>query len=116
MYSPRLYLKDAWNSAPLGISVLSQAAAWWYVFEFIRPAGEQAFLHYNSVFGVDLVGAWWKIIYAPLFGLAVILVNHGLSWYFYSHDRFLARLLSLIAAVCQLGMVLAVYLLVVINS
>jgi hypothetical protein len=116
MYAPRLFLKDLWNSIPLGISLAAQAASWWYVFEFIRPAGEQAFLHYNSVFGVDLVGPWWKIIYAPLAGLGIIVLNYVLGWWIYPSDRFLSRLLSFFAAICQLGMLLSLYLLVVINS
>ncbi len=93
-YSPKLYFRDLWISAPLLGSILIQIFLWWDLISNIGSDAGQVFLHYNIIFGVDLVGDWWKLYLTPLVGVAVILLNYFFSFMFYSADKFLARLLS----------------------
>ena len=51
---------------PLSFSGLLQVWDWWYVVSNIHSSSGQIFLHYTSLFGVDLVGEWWKIFYLPI--------------------------------------------------
>ena len=101
---------------PVGVCALAQAVILWYMFAFIRPAGEQAFLHYSAVLGVDLVGPWWRLIFLPLVGAGIIAINFIFSFWLYDKDRFLSRLLSIGAAACLLGLVFAMYLMTILNS
>lgn len=76
---------------------------------------ESVFLHYNIVFGVDLVGSWWKIYYLPLAGLLVFLLNYTLSFVFYKTDKFLSRLLNFWSLLFHLFLLAVVILLVRLN-
>lgn len=93
-YFYKLYFRDLWVSAPLLSVILIQIFLWGYLFFNIRPDAGQIFLHYSIIFGVDLVGDWWKIYYLPLVGVLVVLFNYFFSGLLYSVDKFLARLLS----------------------
>ncbi len=93
-YSPKLYFRDLWASVPLLGAILIQIFMWWYLISNIRSDVGQIFLHYNIIFGVDLVGDWWKIYFIPLAGMLIVLLNYFFSLMFYSVDKFLARLLS----------------------
>ncbi|MDD2757774.1 MAG: hypothetical protein PHD72_00150 [Patescibacteria group bacterium] len=114
-YLLKVFFKDLWMMVPLAVAALAEVFMWAYVFISIRPSGEQFFLHYNIIFGVDLVGEWWKILYLPLGGLLIILVNFTLAVLLYNTDRVLARLLAAFAGVFELFLVWAVYLIVNIN-
>lgn len=116
LFPPKLYLKDRWILLPLVVIAATQAFAWWYVISKIRPTGEQLFLHYNIIFGVDLVGEWWKLWLLPLGGLVLWLVNFLLSYFFYNHNRFLARFLAVTTALFEVLLVVAILLIVSLNG
>ena len=88
---------------------------WWYLIANIRPSSDQIFLHYNMVFGIDLVGNWQKIFYLPAGGLLIFLVDYLASWYFYSYDKFLSRLLSFWSVLLQFFLAFAVWLIANLN-
>ena len=72
-------------------------------------------LHYNILFGVDYVGLWWRIIFIPATGLAVILVNALLGWLFCQKDQFFAHVLNFVSLLVQIILVAASFLLVFLN-
>lgn len=108
-YSPKLYLRDKWVLLPLIFIVLAQIIMWWYLAKNIKPGADQIFLHYNVVFGIDLLGAWWKIYLLPAGGLLTFLVNYFLSFLFYSFDRTLSRFLSFLTLPLQIFLLIAVF-------
>ncbi|OGH94976.1 MAG: hypothetical protein A2538_04785 [Candidatus Magasanikbacteria bacterium RIFOXYD2_FULL_41_14] len=114
-YNIKLYLQDHFIGRLLGLAVFIQIFMWWYILSSVHPGGEQVFLHYNIVFGIDLIGNWQKLLYLPLGGLLILLVNYLVSWLFYSQDKFLARLLSVWSVLAQLFLALAVWLIVGLN-
>ncbi len=114
-YSLKLYFRDPWVSAPLLGSILIQIFLWWYLIANIHPEAGQIFLHYNIIFGVDLVGSWWKIYLIPLAGVAVALLNYFFSLMFYSVDKFLARLMSGWVLFFHLFLLIGIILLVRLN-
>jgi|SRR3989344_8803564 len=111
-YSPKLFFKDPWIFGPLIGSVLSQLIVWWYILANIKPTVEQIFLHYNVVFGVDLIGDWWKIYYLPLVGIIVMLVNYISGLYFYGHDKLLSRVLTFFTVFFHVFLLIAIVLIV----
>jgi len=114
-YSPRLYFKDKRIFVPIIGVFLAQIFSWWYILSNIRPSSDQFFLHYNITFGVDLAGEWWKILYLPLSGILVLLINVILSFYFYNAEKFLSGLLILLALLFNIFLVIAVFLIVNLN-
>jgi len=116
MYSPRLYLRDLWISLPLLMIFLIQIFIWYLLIANIRPSLEQVFLHYNIIFGVDLIGEWWKIFYLPIAGLIVLLFDYFLSFLFYKSNKFLGRLLSFAVLFFHCFLLAGVALLVRLNT
>ena len=114
-YSPKLYFRDLWISAPLLGVILIQIFLWWYLISNIHPDAGQIFLHYNIIFGVDLVGDWWKLYLTPLAGVIVILLNYFFSLMFYSTDKFLARLMSLWVLFFHIFLMIGLVLLIRLN-
>ena len=114
-YSPKLFLRDWWVLGSLVVVALSQIFSWSYLIYYIRPSTEQLFLHYNIVFGVDLVGAWWKIYFLPLGGFVSALINYIFSLAFYDSDKILARFLSFVSAVVHIFLIIAIIFIVGLN-
>lgn len=114
-YSPRLYFRDWRINVPLAGSVILQAIMWWYVAARISPTSEQIFLHYNIIFGIDLVGEWWKMFYLPASGAGILLVNYLLSYFLYGSDRLLARLISFLTVFIEILLLVGIVLIVRLN-
>lgn len=114
-YLLKIFFKDPWVLLPLIISALSEGYMWYYILSNLGGRNDNLFLHYNIIFGVDLVGSWWKILFLPLGGLAVIVVNYLLSLWLYNIDKIVARMLTMFCGVFLLFLSLAVYLIVDIN-
>lgn len=114
-YHPKIFWKDRWILIPSLITAVCQAFSWIYFILHIRPSADQFLLHYNIIFGVDLVGAWYKLFFIPLGGLLTFLVNLGIAWFFYGDDKILARFLAFFATLINIFLALAAYLIIGLN-
>ncbi len=94
---------------------LLHAATWIWLLVNIHPQEEPIFLHYNTLFGVDLVGEWWHIVFIPITGLFLFLINSFLGWCLFAKDRLAAYVLVGVAVFCQLFLFIASCLLVFLN-
>ena len=112
---PKVYWKDRWVWLPALFMLSFQLFMWVYAALYVRPTADQIFLHYNVVFGVDLIGAWWKILAVPFGGFVIFLLNFSLSWYCYSDDKILARFLAFVATLLNLFLAVAFFLVVGLN-
>ncbi|HLD31888.1 MAG TPA: hypothetical protein VJB37_03270 [Patescibacteria group bacterium] len=93
-YPLKLYFRAWPNLVSLVLSLLIDLFLFVWLFWEIRPQEELIFLHYNILFGVDYVGEWWKIIYLPLGGIGILLINGFLGWWLFRRDRFSAYVLN----------------------
>lgn len=115
-YLLKIFIKDLIILIPLIISFVVQCFVWIYIFLNIGSDRDQLFLHYNIIFGVDLVGSWWKILALPFGGLLIILINFTLSFFSYSNSKIIARMLTIFTAIFQIFLAWAVILVIYINS
>ena len=115
LYSPKLFVRDPWVLIPLSLSIVFQLLSWWYPYAHIHASAGQIFLHYTSLFGVDLVGEWWKIFYLPVGGLVIVLVNFTVSFLFYRMDKFLSRFLCIFTLLIEIFLTIAIWLIVGLN-
>jgi len=115
LYLLKVFFRDLWISLSLIFCGFCQGLSWWWILARGRFGGESFFLHYNIIFGVDLVGEWWRVFFLPLGGLLVIAVNLAMGIFLYNSDKFFSRLLALAAAGIQAAVLTAVYLLVSLN-
>jgi len=115
MYPLKLYLKNPLNSTFLVLAFLMNVSIWiWLLFD-IGPREEQIFLHYNILYGVDLIGSWGKVLYIPVIGLFVFITNASLGWLLFERSKIPAYLLSAGSVICHIFLLLATYLLVFLN-
>lgn len=111
----KLYIKRLPILVMTILFLLFHSATWIWLYSNILPQSDPIFLHYNTLFGVDLVGPWWKIIYVPLSGLFIFVINFFIGWYLFQKDHFSAYLLVGVATLCQLLLFISSFLLVFLN-
>ena len=95
----RLALREA---RTVRVSLLIAGAmnllAWILFFWFVLPRLSTApffSLHYTVYFGVDRIGAPWRLVSLPAIGLVVLLVNAVLIARLYVHERLAATLVTI---------------------
>lgn len=115
LYPIKLYLKKRPNLIMLSLGLLLNIALWLWLRIHIGSDTQQVFLHYNILFGVDLIGPWFKIFYLPMTGLAIFLFNGILAWLLFPRDRFASYVLNVISVLCQILLFVAGWLLVYLN-
>ncbi|OGY79918.1 MAG: hypothetical protein A3B74_01550 [Candidatus Kerfeldbacteria bacterium RIFCSPHIGHO2_02_FULL_42_14] len=97
-------------------TVLFNAGLWGFLAYNIHPQPEPLFLHYNIFFGVDFIGAWYRIFFLPGFGLGVLLMNAILAFFLLKRDLVLHYLVLSTTLVIQIILIVAGILIVLINS
>ena len=115
IYPLKLYIKYRPNLILLVTSLVLNAVSWFWLLWNIRPQTEEIFLHYTVLYGVDLVGPWSKVLYLPISGLFIILVNAFIGWILFREDRFFAQIFNGVAVFCQCILLIATTILVFLN-
>ena len=115
MYPIKLYFKHLPHLIMLPLGLLLNLASWVWLLWQIKPQPDPIFLHYNVLFGVDFIGEWWKVLYLPIVGLFIFLLNGILAWVLFSKDKFVAELLNFVSVFCQVIILIAAALLVFLN-
>ncbi len=114
-YPLKLYFRDRVVIVSCAFAVAAQFFVWWHILANIKRGPEQVFLHYNTIFGVDLAGEWWKLLFMPAVGLAILVLNSLGALLIYSRDSSLAKLLNIMTAVLHIFLLIAVVLVVRLN-
>ncbi len=114
-YPLKLYLKYRPVFFMLIASLIINVASWVWLAWQIAPQQDLIFLHYNVLFGVDLIGDWWKVYYVPLLGLLIILLNTFIGWVFFGREKFVAHIIHFVSLLCQIFLLIFSALLVFLN-
>lgn len=115
LYPPKLYFKNKYNLFLLSTALVLNLFIWFWLFSEIRPQYDMIFLHYNILFGVDFFGPWWQIVYVPLSGLFILLVNTVVAWLLFYNYRFFSFLLNFISVFCQIFLLIFSSILIFLN-
>lgn len=92
-YSFKLYILDRWILLTAIASTTLFGVLCWYTVTHVHPSESSVFLHYNIIFGTDLVGRW-QSQFTPLYvGAAVFFANGLASWFLYGSNRLVGRFL-----------------------
>jgi hypothetical protein len=92
------------------------SAAWWYTFSRVHQSADPVFLHYNIIFGIDLIGEWWKLWFIPAFGTALFLINLIISYLSYGRDKIISRLVGITTVCLEIFILIGLLLIIGINS
>lgn len=100
----------------LAVFVLLNLIAWIMAHLLKLNVNEELiFLHYNIIFGRDLIGVASKIYLWPLLGLGLIILNLVVVLGLYKKYKVLTQILLVGAAVANLIIILSLYSLYLVN-
>lgn len=114
-YALKIYFRDIYIWLPLALSVLILGGLWWYIMSHIHPTGDQIFLHYNIIFGIDLAGSWQKMYYLGGEATGVVIVNYIAAFFLHRDNAILARITSLLTVPLIAFVAYAIVLIVGLN-
>jgi hypothetical protein len=98
----------------LGLNLLAWALTLWFAVPRLRTSPFFA-LHYTVYFGVDQIGAPWKLLFLPLTGLVILAVNAALCLRLYRHERLAAGFLASLSPLIEALLLLVSFLTVLLN-
>ncbi len=101
----------------LGIALLINGLTWFLVIVTHRSLADSlAILHYNVIFGIDKIGEPTSLYQLPAIGLILIIVNFFVSVLLVrKREQIPGQFLLLTAILANLILLVAVYLLYIIN-
>lgn len=110
-----------WSNAIVHWLLIGTGAIWLVevalLVWFIRPVEHQVVLHYNVYLGVDVVGPWWHVYVLPGTGLFISVINTVLAHaFFVAKERIATHIVLFNGFVAQIGLVIAVVGLIIINN
>lgn len=114
--SKKSFIADPLNYGSLGAAGLLNIIHWLILFSKIRPSKTQILLHYNVVYGPDLVSKSLYIYWIPLLALILLLVNVSVASVFYKKEKLAAYFLNISSIVVQLIFLVASIVLIVANA
>lgn len=114
-YPFKLYINYRPNLIISILAFLLNVASWVWILLEIRPQEETLFLHYNILFGVDYIGEWWKVLFLPITGLLIFIINFSLGWLLFHKDKFISIILNCVSLLCQIFVLVASGILVFLN-
>jgi len=100
-------------AAPL-INLLGFILVFWKIFP-VRGARSVFALHYNIYFGIDLIGAWWKLFLVPGAALLIWAVNLVVASVSYRDHRALSYFATGVTLFLEILSFLALLLVVLSN-
>lgn len=98
----------------LGLNLLTWALTLWFAVPRLATSPFFA-LHYTVYFGVDEIGAPWKLLFLPMVGLCILAVNALLAIRLYRGERFASAFFSALTLLLEALLLFVSYLTVLLN-
>lgn len=89
----RLFVRDRIVRITYFVSFLS-AFLVFVALLVILPRQENLILHYNVLFGIDLLGPWYQLLIAPAAEIGLVIINILVGLFLWRRDRVLSYLLG----------------------
>ena len=114
--SKRSFISDRMNSYSLGIAGLLNIIHWVVLYIKIRPGKNNILLHYNVVYGPDLVEKSFYLYWIPLLALILLAVNILVAANFYKKEKLASYFLNIASIAVQVVFFVATVILIVVNA
>jgi hypothetical protein len=110
------FVSDRLNFFSLGISLLINIIQWALIFIKIRPSGQNILLHYNIIYGTDLVDKDIYAYFIPGIALIFLLVNLLAAYYIYNREKLASYFLNMANLPVQVIFLVATFVLIFAND
>lgn len=114
--SKKSFVADPLNSVSLGICLLINIIHWVILYIKIKPGNRYILLHYNVVYGSDLVGKSTYIYLIPFVALILLLINALVASFFYKKEKLASYFLNIASVAIQLIFLAASLVLIIANE
>jgi len=100
----------------LGISLLINIIQWALIYFKIRPDESNILLHYNVIYGTDLVDKGLYAYLIPGIAFGFLLLNFALTYYIYHREKLASYFLSMASIPVQLVFFVGAIVLILANN
>ncbi len=96
--------------------LLLNAAQWGVLYWQIPYTQSVVFLHYTIYFGVDMTGAWWRLLVLPGAGLLLFFMNWVMVLRNYYRRPLIAWVSLIVSLVLNILLAIGLYFIIQINT
>ena len=114
--SEKPFISEPLNSIPIALSLLTNIIHWAILASKIKGNTGNIVLHYNVIYGADLIDKSTMIYVIPAVALVIFLVNLALANYFFKREKLAAFFLNFSTIIVQLIFLAASLSLIRINE
>jgi len=114
--SKKSFLSEPLNFASFGVSALLIIIHWVILYIKVKPSRGNVLLHFNVVYGADLVGKSLYLYLLPAIALTVIVINAFLTRYFYKREKLASYFVAVATIPVQLVFFIATIVLIIAND
>lgn len=112
----RPFFKDKVVAYSCGAAVILTFAQLGVLLLRIEPKSAPIFLHYTTYLGVDFTGAWYLAYGIPVISFLAVLLNAGLAYALIAREKILGYVLTIGSDMVAAMLLIAVILIVRLNS
>lgn len=112
----RPFFRDSIAAKGFGLSLLINLASWAIIYFKLKPGLSNILLHYNAVYGSDLIGPGVYVYTIPAGALIILIINLSIASSFYQKEKLPAYFLAYASIPIQLIFLVAIIVLSVINA
>ena len=114
--SKKSFIQDPQNFVSLGIALLINIIHWVVLLFKIQPSDERILLHYNVVYGSDIVDKSYYIYFIPSLALFFLVLNSLVSSTMYKREKLASHFLNIASIAVQVIFITASIVLIIAND
>jgi hypothetical protein len=110
------FVSDRLNFFSLGVALLINIIQWALIYIKIRPSGQNILLHYNIIYGTDLVDKDVYAYFIPGLALIFLAVNVLAASYIFRREKLASYFMNIANIPVQLIFLVAAIVLILAND
>lgn len=114
--SNKSFVTDPINQFGFGVSLALNIIHWLVLYFKLKPGMSNVLLHYNVVYGSDLIGPGLYVYLVPAAALILLIINWTVASSFYKKEKLASYFLAFATIAIQLIFLIAGFVLAAING
>jgi len=110
------FVSDRLNFFSLGVAFLLNIIQWAVIFIKLKPSGQNILLHFNVIYGADLVDLDYYAYLVPGIALLFLLVNGAAALFIYQREKLASYFLGMANLPVQMVFLVAAIVLAASNN
>ena len=111
----KIFLRKQWVLFPIIFSIVVNASIWIIIYRVIDFTRQLHVLHYNFYFGIDYLNQAKYILFAPIIGIFLLVINFFFSYFYNIKKNSMTLPYILIISSAFINFLLLIYILNIIS-